>query len=75
MPLEGLVDVAAELERQKKEADKLRGFIKGHSAKLMNEKFVSNAPEKVVAEVRETLAGLEKQLESVEAVIAQLGDG
>ncbi|MDA0810239.1 MAG: valine--tRNA ligase [Planctomycetota bacterium] len=74
VPLEGLVDVAAELERQKKEADKLRGFIKGHSAKLANEKFVSNAPEKVVAEVRETLAGLEKQLESVEAVIAQLGD-
>tara|TARA_R110002072_G_scaffold927_1_gene7393 strand:- start:58512 stop:61733 length:3222 start_codon:yes stop_codon:yes gene_type:complete len=75
VPLEGLVDVGAELERQKKEADKLRGFIKGHSAKLKNEKFVQNAPEKVVAEVRETLAGLEKQLESVEAVIAQLGDG
>ncbi|MFT5323700.1 MAG: valyl-tRNA synthetase, partial [Planctomycetaceae bacterium] len=75
VPLEGLVDVAAELERQKKEADKLRGFIKGHSGKLKNEKFVSNAPEKVVAEVRETLAGLEKQLESVEAVIAQLSDG
>lgn len=75
VPLEGLVDVAAERERQKKEADKLRGFIKGHSGKLKNEKFVSNAPEKVVAEVRETLAGLEKQLESVEAVIAQLGDG
>ncbi|MDA1166438.1 MAG: valine--tRNA ligase [Planctomycetota bacterium] len=75
VPLEGLVDVAAELERQKKEADKLRGFIRGHSGKLQNEKFVSNAPEKVVAEVRETLAGLEKQLESVEAVISQLGDG
>jgi valyl-tRNA synthetase len=75
VPLEGLVDVAAELDRQKKEADKLRGFIKGHSGKLKNEKFVQNAPEKVVAEVRETLAGLEKQLESVEAVIAQLSAG
>lgn len=75
VPLEGLVDISAELERQKKEADKLRGFIKGHSGKLKNEKFVQNAPEKVVAEVRETLAGLEKQLESVEAVIAQLSDG
>ena len=74
IPLEGLIDVAAERERNEKEADKLRGFIKGHSGKLKNEKFVSNAPEKVVAEVRETLAGLEKQLESVEAVIAQLGD-
>ena len=75
VPLEGLVDISAELERQKKEADKLRGFIKGHSGKLQNEKFVQNAPEKVVAEVRETLAGLEKQLESVEAVIAQLSGG
>jgi len=72
VPLEGLIDVAAELQRQQKEADKLRGFIKGHSAKLSNEKFVNNAPANVVADVRETLANLEKQLESVEAVIAQL---
>ncbi len=72
VPLEGLIDVGEELERQKKEADKLRKFIKGHAAKLSNEKFVSKAPEHIVAEVRETLAGLEKQLESVETVIAQL---
>ena len=72
VPLEGLIDVEAELGRQQKEADKLRGFIKGHSAKLSNEKFVNNAPANVVADVRETLANLEKQLESVEAVIAQL---
>ena len=72
VPLEGLIDVDAELQRQQKEADKLRGFIKGHSAKLSNEKFVNNAPANVVADVRETLANLEKQLESVEAVIAQL---
>ena len=72
VPLEGLIDVEAELDRQQKEADKLRGFIKGHSAKLSNEKFVNNAPANVVADVRETLANLEKQLESVEAVIAQL---
>jgi len=73
VPLQGLIDVTAELDRQKKEADKLRGFIRGHEAKLNNESFVSKAPEAVVAQVRETLAGLQKQLESVEAVIAQLG--
>ncbi|MHC4875886.1 MAG: valine--tRNA ligase [Planctomycetota bacterium] len=72
VPLEGLIDVEAELQRQQKEAGKLRGFIKGHSAKLSNEKFVNNAPANVVADVRETLASLEKQLESVEAVIEQL---
>lgn len=75
MPLGGLINVEEELDRQKKKADELRGFIKGHSAKLANENFVNKAPEHVVAEVRETLANLEKQLESVEAVINQLSDG
>jgi valyl-tRNA synthetase len=75
VPLGGLIDVEEELARQQKEADKIRGFIKGHSAKLSNEKFVSKAPEHVVAEVRETLANLEKQLESVETVISQLSGG
>ena len=74
VPLGGLIDVEEELERQKKEADKLQGFIKGHSAKLANENFVNKAPEHVVAEVRETLANLQKQLESVETVINQLSD-
>ncbi|MFP6763772.1 MAG: valine--tRNA ligase [Planctomycetaceae bacterium] len=74
VPLGGLINVDEELDRQQKEAEKIRGFIKGHSAKLANEKFVSKAPEHVVAEVRETLANLEKQLESVEAVIGQLSD-
>jgi valyl-tRNA synthetase len=72
VPLEGLIDVAEELERQKKEAQKIRGFMKGHQAKLGNEKFVSKAPEDVVAQVRVTLSNLEKQLESVETVIQQL---
>ena len=75
VPLGGLINVEEELDRQKKKADELRGFIKGHSAKLANENFVNKAPEHVVAEVRETLANLEKQLESVEAVINQLSDG
>jgi len=72
VPLGDLIDVDAELARLKKEGDKLRGFIKGHASKLSNESFVSKAPEQVVVQVRETLAGLEKQLESVETVIGQL---
>jgi valyl-tRNA synthetase len=75
VPLGGLINVEEELERQQKEAGKIKGFIKGHSAKLSNEKFVSKAPEHVVAEVRETLTNLEKQLESVETVISQLSGG
>jgi valyl-tRNA synthetase len=74
VPLGGLIDIAEELDRQKKEADKIRGFMKGHQGKLANENFVNKAPEDVVAQVRLTLSNLEKQLESVETVIQQLSD-
>ncbi|WP_013629042.1 valine--tRNA ligase [Rubinisphaera brasiliensis] len=72
VPLEGVIDIEAELTRQQKEADKLRGFIKGHRGKLNNEGFVNRAPADVVNNVRETLANLESQLESTEEVITQL---
>ncbi|MCA9109020.1 MAG: hypothetical protein KDA52_03655, partial [Planctomycetaceae bacterium] len=40
--------------------------------KLNNEKFTANAPEDVVAGVRETLENLKRQLASVEEIIADL---
>jgi valyl-tRNA synthetase len=73
IPLEGIVDLASERERQKKEREKLKGFIAGHEKKLTNESFTAKAPPDVVAQVRETLAGLQKQLDSVEEIIRQLG--
>jgi valyl-tRNA synthetase len=72
VPLEGLINREAELERQQKEADKLRKHIAGHEGKLKNESFVGKAPPEVVANVRETLEGLRKQLASVEDVIRDL---
>ncbi len=75
LPLEGLVDLDAELKRQQKEADKLRGFIAGTEKKLSNESFVAKAPAEVVAEIRQTLANQQKQLASIEEIIAQLGEG
>jgi len=72
LPLEGLVDLQAEVARLKKEAEKLRGFIGGHEKKLSNQSFIDRAPPEVVVEVRETLAGLQKQLGSLEAAIVEL---
>ncbi|MCA8984256.1 MAG: valine--tRNA ligase [Planctomycetaceae bacterium] len=72
IPLEGIIDIAAELQRQEKEAEKTRGFIQGHQGKLNNAGFVSRAPADVVSNVRETLANLENQLRSIEEVISQL---
>ncbi len=73
IPLKGIIDPVAELARQKKEADKIRKHISGHESKLNNEAFVAKAPAEVVAGIRETLAGLHKQLTATEEIIQDLG--
>jgi len=75
IPLEGLIDREAELARQQKEAEKLRGFIASNEKKLTNSSFIDRAPPDVVAEVRETLTNLQKQLASTEEVLRQLAAG
>ena len=72
IPLEGLIDLDAELERQKKRADELRGHIAGSEKKLGNSNFVDRAPAQVVQDVRETLAGQKRKLENVERIIEEL---
>ena len=51
-----LVDVAKEIERITKELEKAQKFLKSIAGKLSNEKFVSKAPEAVVAAEKEKAA-------------------
>ena len=61
VPLEGLVDEAAEKEKLEEELAYTEGFLKGVQKKLSNERFVNNAPEKVVAmEKKKEADALEK---------------
>ena len=52
IPLEGIVDVAAETARLSREIDKNTAEIKKIDSKLQNEKFVSRAPVEIVEEQR-----------------------
>ena len=72
IPLKGIIDPVAELARQQKEAEKIRKHIAGHESKLNNAAFTAKAPADVVAGIRETLAGLNKQLGGVEEIIKDL---
>lgn len=56
IPMAGLVDKAAELERLSKEVARIEDEISRIESKLANEGFVSRAPEAVVAKERERLA-------------------
>ncbi|RZP17547.1 MAG: valine--tRNA ligase [Flavobacteriales bacterium] len=49
IPMEGSVNVENEIEKLSHELTYTEGFLKSIQAKLTNERFVNNAPEKVVA--------------------------
>ncbi len=65
LPLADLIDVEKERMRLEKEIKRLEGLVKGFSAKLANEKFISKAPEKVVNAEREKLVNIRQNLKKV----------
>jgi len=70
--LEKFIDVEAELARLERLRVQLVKQIDGKEQKLSNESFVSRAPEAVVAQERQSLTDLKKQLETVTADIAKM---
>ncbi|MEG0384373.1 MAG: valine--tRNA ligase, partial [Solibacillus sp.] len=72
MPLAGLINIDEEIVRLEKELDKWAKEVKLVSGKLSNERFVSKAPEALVAVEREKLADYEAKFATVEKRIAEL---
>ncbi len=72
LPLEGLIDVKAEIERLTNELKKWEQEVKRVQGKLNNERFVSKAPEDVVAAEREKEADYLEKFTTVEKRIAEL---
>lgn len=73
IPLSGFIDVDKEVDRIKKEIQRVEGFLKGVNGKLNNQNFVNNAPDAVVENERNkkrdgeaNLAKLQEQLEDFE---------
>lgn len=66
------VDKEAETKRISTEISRLEGQINGISAKLSNEKFVSNAPEQVVAIERKKLADMSDNLAKLKETLNNL---
>ena len=66
LPLEDLVDFEQELERLKKEEEKLTKEIARAKGMLSNERFVSKAPEAKVQEEKEKLEKYTQMLANVQ---------
>ena len=74
LPLQGIVDIAAEQARLAKEIAKLTGEAGKIESKLNNADFVSRAPEEVIEENRERLSEALSRAEKLEAARTRLGD-
>ncbi|MCJ2031086.1 valine--tRNA ligase [Methylobacterium sp. J-043] len=74
LPLEGIVDLAAEVARLKKEAGKARSEIGKIDGKLGNADFLARAPEEVVDEQRERRDAEAARLVKIEEALVRLSE-
>ncbi len=73
LPLEGVIDIAAEKARLAKELEKIAKDTAGIDGRLGNPGFVAKAPPEVLEESRERKAELEARRAKVEEALKRLG--
>ena len=72
IPIPSSIDVATELDKLQKELEYAQGFLKAVEKKLNNERFVSSAPEKVVAMERKKKEDATNKIAVIEEQIRNL---
>ena len=72
LPLEGLVDVAAETARLTKELEKIEAEIAKGEAKLNNPNFTQKAPQKVLDEQKQRLAEWQSKRDHTKSALEML---
>jgi valyl-tRNA synthetase len=73
VPLDGIIDVAKERERLRKEIDKARKSAAFYESRLANAEFVGKAPPQLLDKTREGLAADLEKVKVLEGAIAALG--
>ncbi|MGO3812199.1 valine--tRNA ligase [Mesonia sp.] len=72
IPMLGAIDVEEEIKKLTEELNYQQGFLKSVTKKLSNERFVDNAPEKVVAIEKQKQADAEAKIEAINQSLASL---
>ena len=66
IPLEGVIDLETYSVKLEKDLDKTKKEYEKVEKKISNDKFMANAPEAVVIEVREKALGFQEKIKSIE---------
>ena len=72
VPLAGLIDVDAEIQKARAQLEHLRGFLAGIEKKLSNENFIAHAPEQVIALERKKKADSESKIATLLVTLEKL---
>ena len=72
IPISGVIDIAGEIEKLEEELSYTEGFLKSVQKKLSNERFVSNAPEQVIASERKKEADALAKMDTIKASLEGL---
>ncbi len=72
IPVDGAIDVPAEIKKIREELHYIKGFLKSVQKKLSNERFVNNAPQQVVDLEKKKAADAEAKIETLERSLAGL---
>lgn len=72
IPIGGAIDVEAEIAKLSEELQYTQGFLKSVQGKLKNERFVSGAPEQVVAMEKQKEADALAKIETLKASLESL---
>jgi valyl-tRNA synthetase len=72
IPMNESVDIESELKKLQEELDYTQGFLKAVQKKLSNQRFVDNAPEKVVAIERQKEADALAKIETLKSSLKSL---
>lgn len=74
IPLEDLIDINEEINRQQKKLDKLLGEKNSLTGRMSNKKFVENAPQDVIDQTNARIEEISVQQATIEELIASLKD-
>ncbi|WP_054851835.1 valine--tRNA ligase [Olleya sp. ITB9] len=72
IPMEGAIDVEAEIKKLTEELNYTEGFLKSVQKKLSNERFVAGAPEQVVAAEKKKEADALAKIETLKSSLSNL---
>ena len=72
IPMEGSIDVEAEIKKLTEELKYTQGFLISVQKKLSNERFVAGAPDQVIANERKKEADALAKIETINSSLASL---